>query len=111
FFTEPRQCFITIGNCAAITPNDCRTQHLLSLINQYKAVHLIGNSDGLYLARIETTFGKQTRAPLLDAIPPDFGVLLCPASLWTLDRQLGFRLGNRPKAFATLSVYDGKLDR
>ena len=73
-----------LGLCAAVIPEDGRTDHFVLIVQNYKAMHLASAADPGDLSGVKAF--EQLRDSQLHGFPPVGGVLLAPAGLGELQR-------------------------
>ena len=95
----------------AVAPNNGRTQNLHFLVYKDKPVHLVRDSDRLYIRSLNTGSCDSTLYRYLQIFPPVVGLLFRPTGFHGLDRSLFFRIKISPDRQPCIYIYNRSLHR
>src|SRR4029077_1244906 len=84
FCVEP----IALGLRALVTPDQCRTQDLIVLIQQNCAMHLPSKPDSGDIRRVNSGSGNSLPRRRSSGAIPVLGILLCPSNFWRCERGM-----------------------
>ena len=109
FFSQCFKCFLSIGNCSGVTPDDCRTQYILVFVNAYQSMHLVRDADSFDICCIYARFCQYSLCCLFQIFPPVFRILFRPTWFYSNNLRFCFRKECRRYTFTAFCVYQTRF--
>ena len=85
------ESFLSIGDTTGIAPYDGVAEHIFVAVDGHETVHLVADSDSLYIGWIDAAFLQHGSGGLLKVLPPVGGILFSPALFESFYMGLAFR--------------------